>query len=173
MGLLDRLRSTGKSLEVEAVDDTRAFEGSKGDRLFSRGAVPVDSDGAPLRDAEHSTSNPQVLHARVAGTHHNPTALSDSRFDPGSRVTLRQGPGTPSDPNAVGVWDSAGLVQAGYLPATLSRAVARMLRSGTALEGQVVRELRLHSERGERIAVYVLIAPPGRIEFVGRERPTA
>ena len=172
MGLLDRLRSAGTALQVEAVDDTSTFEGSKGDRIFSRGSVPLDAGGKPVGDADHTTSHPQVLHARVAGTHHNPTALSDSRFAPGSRVTLRPAP-TPADPNAVGVWDSGGATQAGYLPATLSRAVDRMLRSGTTLEGQVVRELRLGSERGQRIAVYVLIAPPGRIEIVSREQKSA
>jgi hypothetical protein len=62
------------------------------------------------------------------------------------------------------VWDASGSVQAGYLPATLSRTIARSLRGGAKLEGQVIRELRLGSPTGARIALYVLIAPPGRVE---------
>jgi hypothetical protein len=89
-------------------------------------------------------------------------------LDVGSRITLRAEPGNPSDPNAVGVWDASGTVHAGYLPATLSRTIWRSLRGGAKLEGKVIRELRLGSPAGERTALYVLIAPPGRLETLQR-----
>ncbi len=169
MGLLDRLRGSGeKAFTVQVVDATRSFTGSKGDTIHSAGVVPVDHAGEPSADTDHRTSHPRVMHCKVSGTHHNPRALADSRLDLGARVTLRVEPGNPSDPSPVGVWDASGSVLAGYLPATLSRTVAGALRSGAKLEGRVIREIRLGSASGQRTALYVLIAPPGRLETVSR-----
>jgi hypothetical protein len=169
MGLLDRLRASGeKTYNVQVMDASRSFQGSKGDTIYSSGYVPVDAAGNAFAESDHRTSHPRVAHCQVAGTHHNPSALADSRLDVGARVSLRPEPGNPSDPNAVGVWDASGSVQAGYLPATLSRTIARSLRGSAKLEGQVIRELRLASPTGPRIALYVLIAPPGRLQMTPR-----
>ena len=168
MGLLDRLRAAGPrdaQLTVRVRAERGTFRGAKGDELFSNGCVPLDASGAPLGDNEHRTSHQRVYHCMVSGTHHYPTALADARFDTGSRVALRPERGNPTDPNAVGIWDAGGTVQVGYVPASLSRTVAAAARGGR-LQGQVVRELRLGSASGERLALYVLIAPPGRLTLV-------
>ena len=54
----------------------------------------------------------------------------------------------------------------GYVPATLSAEVAAVLRSGTALGGQVIREFRLGSSHGKRIGLHVIIAPVGPAALV-------
>ena len=170
MGLLDRLRPSGReeTFSVRVADASRSFQGRKGDTIWCSGYVPVEHSGAPIGESEHRTSDPRVYHCLVAGTHHNPSALSGARFNPGSRITLRADPGNPSDPNAVGIWDASGTVRVGYVPATLSRAIAAMLRRRAAPTGEVIRELRLGSEDGERTALYVLIAPSGRIRLEER-----
>jgi hypothetical protein len=166
VGLLDRLRpSSAASFSVNVREDTSSFEGSKGDQVRSSGVVPLDDNGTPVPDSEHRTSDARVYHCRIAGTHHNPSALADPRFDRGSRVRVRAEPGNPTDPNALGIWDSSGDVQVGFVPASLSRQIAALARR-EELSGQVIRELRIGSENGERIALYVLVAPPGRIELV-------
>jgi hypothetical protein len=169
VGLLDRLRAGGRedTLRVRVRDGSGTFAGSKGDAIWGAGYVPVDDAGEPLPESEHRTSNPRVHHCLVAGTHYNPSALADERFDPGARVTLRADPGNPSDPHAVGIWDASGAVQVGYVPATLSRSIAGPLRRGTRMGGEVLRELRVGSAQGPRTALYVLIAP-GPIELEER-----
>jgi hypothetical protein len=170
MGLLDRLRpgAGDSTFRVHVRDATESFQGNKGDTIYSAGYAPVNEAGNRYGEDEHRTSHPSVWHARVTGTHHNPSALTDARFNNGARITLRPESGNPSDPNAVGVWDAAGSVQVGYLPASLSRTVAAGLRGGRSLSGQVVRELRLGSPDGRRTALYVLIAPPGRLDLIKR-----
>lgn len=167
MGLLDRLRPASReaSHTVRVADASRTFRGRQGDTIWCSGYVPVDASGAAIAESENRTSDPRVFHCLVAGTHHNPKALADARFATGSRITLRADPGNPSDPNAVGIWDASGTLQVGYVPATLSRTVAAMIRRDGQPTGEVVRELRLGSADGERTALYVLIAPPGRIRL--------
>jgi len=168
LGLLDRLRPAGSRdsvFTVRARAEDRAFRGAKGDELYSHGHVPVDASGEPLGETDHRTSDKRVYHCLISGTHHNPSALADARFDTGSKVTLRAESGNPTDPNAVAIWDASGTVQVGYVPASLSRSVAQAARVGR-LQGQVVRELRLGSATGARLALYVLIAPPGRLTIV-------
>jgi hypothetical protein len=169
VGLLERLRPGGgaRTFRVHVREDTRSFVGSKGDRIQSAGHVPLDASGAPLGDSEHRTSDPRVFHCRVAGTHYNPSALADPRFDPGSRVRVRAEPANPTDPNPLAIWDGSGEVQAGFVPVSLSRQIVALARR-QELSGEVIRELRLGSEHGERIALYVLLAPAGRIELVER-----
>jgi hypothetical protein len=148
------------------VEQPSSFTGRRGDTVFSAGHVPASSSGAPLPEEGHATSNPRVYHCQVAGTHHMPSALADGRFDVGSRVQLRLAPGSPDDATAVGIWDATGTVQVGYVPATLSRTLASALRGGEQLGGEVIRELRLGGPDGRRVALYALIAPPGRLELV-------
>ena len=45
-----------------------------------------------------------------------PEAVADSSFDPGRRLTLVPEPDNEHDPNAVGVWNEARTLQAGYVP---------------------------------------------------------
>lgn len=169
MGLLDGIRAAGRKdakVRVHVVEDTRLFEGNQGDTIFCGGYAPADERGARLSESEHRTSDPRVFCCQVAGTHHRPNALSDARFDLGSPIVLRT-EAAPFDGYTVGIWDGSGTVQVGYVPPTLSRTVAGLLHSGTAVGGQVLREFRLSSSDGERSALHVLVAPAGtNIELV-------
>lgn len=169
MGVLDRLLGRGPAYTVHLAAADRSFTGNRGDRLYDRGHVPVTAAGGPLAEGSHETSDPHVQHCQVAGTHHMPRGLADAGFDLGSRIQLRLQPPGADDAMAVGVWDAAGTVQVGFVPPTLGRSLTAPLRRGRQLGGQVIRELRLGTPDGERLAVYVLIAPPGRLEFVYHE----
>jgi hypothetical protein len=163
VGLLDGIRAVGRreaKTRVHVVEDTRLFEGNQGDTIWCGGYAPVDQRGVRLSEAEHRTSDPRVFCCQVAGTHHRPTSLTDARFDLGSPILLRT-EASPFDGYTVGIWDGSGTLQVGYVPPTLSRTVAGLMRSGTALGGQVLREFRLRSPEGERSALHVLIAPAG------------
>jgi hypothetical protein len=166
MGLLDRITSRGRTYKVHVRDASGTFEGRRGDEIHSFGRSPAGLAGGTLEDAGGQTSDANVRHFQVAGIHHMPRALGDSRFDVGSRVQLRLEGGSPDDSTAVGVWDASGQLQVGYAPAALARGLVSQLRSGTALAGPVIRELRAGPPPAERIAIYVLVAPPGRIELV-------
>jgi len=174
VGFLDGIRAAGKrdaKIRVHVLEDTRLFEGNVGDTIWCGGYAPVDERGVRLSEAEHRTSDPRVFCCQVAGTHHRPSALTDARFDLGSPIALRT-EASPFDGYTVGIWDGSGTVQVGYVPATLSRTVAGLLRSGTALGGQVLREFRLGSSGGERSALHVLIAPAhAGLELVVHARP--
>jgi hypothetical protein len=161
VGFLDGIRAAGKKdakIKVHVVEDTQLFEGNIGDTVWRGGYAPVDERGVRLSEVEHRTSDARVFCCQVAGTHHRPSALTDARFDLGEPVLLRA-EAAPFDGFTVGIWDGSGTVQVGYVPATLSRTVANLLRSGTALGGQVLREFRMGSATGERSALHVLIAP--------------
>ncbi len=131
-----------------------------GDTIWCGGYAPVDEQGLRLSEAEHRTSDPRVFCCQVAGTHHRPSSLTDARFDLGSPIALRT-EASPFDGYTVGIWDGSGTLQVGYVPPTLARTVSGLLRSGTELGGQVLREFRLGSPDGERSALHVLIAPEG------------
>lgn len=173
MGFLDGIRAAARKdskIRVQVVEDTRLFEGNVGDTIWCGGDAPCDERGVPLPESEHRTSDPRVYCCQVAGTHHRPNALTDERFDLGSPIVLRA-EGAPFDGYTVGIWDGSGTVQVGYVPPTLSRTVAGMLRSGTALGGQVLREFRVGSAEGERSALHVLVAPAGAsLELVVHSR---
>ncbi|HEY4894799.1 MAG TPA: HIRAN domain-containing protein [Solirubrobacteraceae bacterium] len=134
--------------------------------MWCGGFTPTSEDGDFLYEAEHRTTDPRAFYCKVAGAQHRPAALADKRFDHGSLVLLRPEPGNEFDPNAVGVWDATGKVQVGYVPSTLSAEVAAVIRSGTPLGGQVIREFRLNSSRGKRIGLHLIIAPVGPVSFV-------
>jgi hypothetical protein len=53
----------------------------------------------------------------VAGVSFRPEAVEDASFDPGCRLALVPEPENEHDPNAVGVWNEARALQAGYVPA--------------------------------------------------------
>jgi hypothetical protein len=164
--VLDRILGRGPSYTVRLLPEERAFTGRRGDTVYNHGHVPVSLTGRELPESSHETSDKHVHHCQVAGTHHMPRALAESRFDLGSRIQLRLQPQPPDDAQSVGVWDATGAVQVGFVPATLSRQLAPALKRGRPLGGEVIRELRLGSPTGERVALYILIAPPGRLELV-------
>jgi HIRAN domain-containing protein len=56
----------------------------------------------------------------VAGVTFRPDALPDPSFDPGRRLALVAEPENQHDPNAVGVWNEARTLQAGYVPAEIA-----------------------------------------------------
>jgi hypothetical protein len=175
VGLLDRIREgrSGGPLKVHVTVEDGPLRGNLGDSLFRAGHSPVELSGTPIPASEHRTSNPRVYYCRVAGTHHRPNALSDPRFSLGSEIVLRAEP-VPFDGFTIGIWDASGSVQAGYVPVGLSRSVMPLMRSGTSLGGQVIGELRLGSESGERSAINILIAPAGRsITLVEHAAPDA
>jgi hypothetical protein len=90
----------------------------------------------------------------VAGVSFRPDAVADASFDPGERLALVPEPENEHDPNAIGIWNEARTLQAGYVP---REAVA-------ALAGD---ELAVSLWRlGEGLRV--LLAPPG--SWVGRPR---
>jgi hypothetical protein len=156
----------GPAYTVHLAPAERSFTGRRGDSLQEHGHAPVTAAGGPLPESGHETSDERVHHCQVSGTHHMPRGLGDSRFDLGTRIQLKLQPGAADDALAVGIWDAAGAVQVGFLPATLSRMLAGALRRGTPLGGQVIREVRLGAGGGERLALYVLVSPPGRLQFV-------
>jgi hypothetical protein len=163
VGFLDGIRAAARKdtkIRVHVVEDTRLFEGNQGDTIYCGGYAPSDERGARLRETEHRTSDARVFCCQVAGTHHRPNALGDERFDLGSPIVLRA-EAAPFDGYSVGIWDGSGAVQVGYVPPTLSRAIGGLLRSGTGLGGEVLREFRLGSAEGERSALHVLVAPAG------------
>lgn len=184
MGLLDRLavrarsdpptaarraEGTGEQIVVRVVEDTHTFEGDDGQRIWCGGLSPVGEDGHFLSEAEHRTSDPRAFVCKVAGAQHYPGVLDDPRIGPGSPVVLRPEPDNPYDKNAVGVWgvvDGDHVGQLGHVPATLCPEIAAILRAGTQMGGQVLREFRLGSSRGKRIGVHVLIAPAGPVSLV-------
>jgi hypothetical protein len=161
VGFLDGIRAAGKKdakIRVHVVEDTQLFEGNIGDTIWRGGYAPVDERGRRLSEIEHRTSDPRVFCCQVAGTHHRPNALTDARFDLGQPILLRA-EAAPFDGYTVGIWDGSSTVQVGYVPPTLSRTVAGLLRSGEGLGGQVLREFRMGSATGQRSALHVLIAP--------------
>ena len=84
--------------------------------------------GFRLRDAATGErvewEDPRIRVVPVAGVSFRPGAVDDPSFDPGKRVALVPEPDNEHDPNAVGIWNEARTLQAGYVP----REVAPELR---------------------------------------------
>jgi len=91
---------------------------------------------------------------KLAGSSYRSDALQDDGFAPGRRLALVPEPDNEHDPNAVGVWNEARTLQAGYVP----REVAPEL-AGTELAVSLWRA-------GEGLRV--LLVPAGT--WVGRPR---
>ena len=177
MALLDRLRTPlarshvgaatlpGSVLNVRVVEDTGTFEGD-GSKWWASGYAPIidEDDGgwhyATLR--EGATSDPRARYCKVAGAHYRPEALRDSRFAPGCAVMLRPEPDNPhGEGHAVGVWDSTGSIQAGYIPHDLSAEITARIRAGEQLAGYVLREFRQGSKSAPRSTIHILVIPIG------------
>jgi len=58
----------------------------------------------------------RVLVVPVAGVTFRPGNVDDESFDPGRRLALVPEPENAHDPNAVGIWNEARTLQAGYVP---------------------------------------------------------
>ena len=168
MGILDRIRPTGAGSDrapLRIVPRNAEFTGNRGDTMWGGGYLPLSEHGTGLGETDFRTSDPRIFYCRVAGTHHRPSALRDRRFDPGAAVMLRSTPGNTYDGSAISVWDASGTVQVGHLPAPLSRALAPLMRAGTDFAVEVIHELRIGSERGERVALHILVAPAGCLRY--------
>jgi hypothetical protein len=76
--------------------------------------------GYHLRDAATGErvgwEDPRLRVIAVAGVSFRPDAVTDSSFDPGARLALVREPSNEHDPNAVGIWNEARTLQAGYVP---------------------------------------------------------
>jgi hypothetical protein len=76
--------------------------------------------GYHLRDAATGepvrSDDPRIRVLAVAGVSFRPDAVADPAFDPGARLALVPEPANEHDPNAIGVWDEARTLQAGYVP---------------------------------------------------------
>jgi HIRAN domain len=121
-------------------------------------------DGFRLRDAATDElvreSDPRIHVIKVAGVSYRIDSLQEEAFAPGRPLALVPEPDNEHDPNAVGVWDEARTVQAGYVPADTAREL-------DASEWQAV-SLREFFEDGQRAGLRVLLAP--RDAWIGRSR---
>jgi len=121
-------------------------------------------DGFRLRDAATDElvreSDPRIHVIKVAGVSYRIDSLQEEAFAPGRPLALVPEPDNEHDPNAVGVWDEARTVQAGYVPADTARDL-------DASEWQAV-SLREFFEDGQRAGLRVLLAP--RDAWIGRPR---
>src|SRR2546423_7308807 len=121
--------------------------------------------GFRLRDAATEESvrheDPRIRVIKVAGVSYRLDALQNEVFAPERRLALVPEPDNEHDPDAIGVWDDARRVQAGYVPAE----VARELDAG---DWQAVSLLEF-SDGGQRAGLRVLLAP--RSAWIGLPRP--
>ena len=115
--------------------------------------------GYHLRDAatgERVTwEDPRLRVIAVAGVSFRPEAVADPSFDPGARLALVREPENEHDPNAIGIWNEARTLQAGYVP----REVAGELAGD---------ELAVSLWRVGAEGLRVLVAPAG--SWIGRPR---
>jgi hypothetical protein len=82
------------------------------------------SGGYHLRDAATGEpvrwEDPRIRVVAVAGISYRAEAAADPSFDPGRRLALVPEPDNEHDPDAVGIWNAEGTLQAGYVPATVA-----------------------------------------------------
>jgi HIRAN domain len=88
---------------------------------------------------------------KVAGASYRSEALGDESFAPGRRLALVPEPDNEHDPNALGIWNEARTLQAGYVPAEVAPEVPH--------DWQAVALWEFRGEGGERIGLRVLLAP--------------
>lgn len=158
----------GRPIRLLIKDDTHSFEGEDGKTYWCIGPAPVyeDANGEAhyLRLGEELPA-PRVIYCKVAGISFYAEALGDRRLAPGSHLEFKLEPDNAHDANAVAVWDERGGVQVGHVPAELSAEVARRIRSGEQLTGEVLREVRRDSRSGPLVGLHILILPPVPIEI--------
>jgi hypothetical protein len=85
-----------------------------------------DRRGAGFRMRDAATGepipweDPRIRVLPVAGVSFRPDAVADASFDPGERLALVREPENEHDPNAIGIWNEARTLQAGYVPAEIA-----------------------------------------------------
>jgi hypothetical protein len=120
--------------------------------------------GFRIRDAATEEivrdDDPRIRVLPVAGVSFRLDDLQDEAFAPGRPLALVPEPQNPHDPNAIGIWDEARRLQAGYVPAE----AAAGLDAGA---WQAVSLIEF-SEEGRRTGLRVLLAP--KSAWIGRPR---
>ena len=120
--------------------------------------------GFRLRDAATGElvrgEDPRIRVIKVAGVSYRLDALQDGAFAPGRRLALVPEPDNEHDPHAIGVWDDARRLQAGYVPAEIAAEL-------DAEDWQAV-SLWEFFEDGSRGGLRVLLAP--RDAWIGLPR---
>jgi hypothetical protein len=101
----------------------------------------------------------------VVGVSFRAEDLQHPGFSPGQTVTLVPEPDNPHDPNAIGVWDEAGEVQAGYVPKRYARRIRAPLKRGVVKRAYIVSQFRRMSS-GERTGIKVLTSPTEAVTLV-------
>jgi hypothetical protein len=80
--------------------------------------------GYRMRDAASGErvawEDPRIRVVPVAGVSYRAEAAADPSFDPGLRLALVPEPDNAHDPNAIGIWNTARTLQAGYVPAAVA-----------------------------------------------------
>jgi hypothetical protein len=107
-----------------------------------------------------SWSDDRLLVVAVAGASYRLEALADDAFAPGRALSLVPEPENEHDPNAIGIWDADGRLQAGYVPADATGRVPA--------GAQAVALWEFRDEQGRRVGLRVLIAPADA--WIGRPR---
>ncbi len=112
-------------------------------------------EGYRLRDAATEQlvrrDDTRIRVIKVAGASYRLDALQDDAFAPGRRLELVPEPENEHDSHAIGIWDAARRLQAGYVPAETAGAL-------DAAEWQAVSLLEFF-ENGKRAGLRVLLAP--------------
>jgi hypothetical protein len=115
--------------------------------------------GYHLRDAASGErvdwEDPRLRVVAVAGVSFRSEAVADSSCDPGARLALVPEPQNEHDPNAIGIWNEARTLQAGYVPR----------ETAPELSGD---ELAVSLWRAGADGLRVLLVPAG--SWVGRPR---
>lgn len=149
MPLSGRRLTASRGLVVELRLEAFVSPWAHGDGE-TRGYRVVDPDGRPCRDDDLDEVGVHGL--RVVGTSHRSEALQDDGFGPGEPVILMPEPGNAFDPWALGVVSLGSGAQAGYVPATRSRALVEEMVH-RPLHALVLAEHRAHGRRvGLRVA---------------------
>jgi HIRAN domain len=112
-------------------------------------------DGYRLRDAATEEvvrhEDPRIRVIKLAGVSYRLDAVQDDAFAPGQRLALVPEPENEHDPNAIGIWDAARRLQAGYVPAETA--------AGLDAEAWQAVSLLEFFEDGRRVGLRVLLAP--------------
>lgn len=127
-------------------------DSSSSDRL--RLWLERGESGFWLRDAATGDAvrwnDPRLRVVKVAGASYREDALQADAFAPGKRLALVPEPENEHDPNAIAIYDTEQLLQAGYVPAD----VAVELRGDE--QAVALWEFR---EGERRVGLRVLLAP--------------
>ena len=109
--------------------------------------------GLWLRDAETGDAvrwdDERLWVVPVAGASYRADALADDGFAPGRRLRLVPEPENPHDPRAIGIWDEARRLQAGYVPAELAPHIP--------VDAQALSLWEFRDEAGRRVGLRVLV----------------